>query len=110
MYRQKGEYVLSKVKFAFLFMGEGYEPQTHYAVMETEFCSTTVVGVSDLCTAQQVAKRLWKEQGIQAIELCGAFMEKGARTIIEATEHQVAVGYVIHLPEQDALFQKVFGK
>ncbi|WP_368295957.1 DUF6506 family protein, partial [Enterocloster citroniae] len=41
---------------------------------------------------------------------CGAFEEEGARRVIEATGNKVPVGYVVHLPSQDPLFQALFGK
>ena len=50
-----------------------------------------------------------KKQGVKAIELCGAFGEDGARKIIEATGHEVAVGFVTHFPEDDELFRKAWG-
>ena len=43
------------------------------------------------------------------IELCGAFGEEGARRVIDATGGTLAVGYVVHFPEQDGLFKAVFG-
>ena len=51
-----------------------------------------------------------KGKSFKAIELCGAFGEEGARRIIEATGHSIAVGYVTHFPEDDELFLQTFGK
>lgn len=39
----------------------------------------------------------------------GTGPRNGARTVISATEEKVAVGYVVHLPEQNRLFQALFG-
>ena len=66
-----------------------------------------IIGVSNLKEACTAAKRLYGE-GIDCIELCGAFGPDGAREIIDVTENQIPVGYITHLPEQDALYQKVF--
>ena len=44
------------------------------------------------------------------IELCGAFGEEGARAVIEATKNRIPIGYVTHLPEQDNVYEAVFGK
>ena len=52
-------------------------------------------------------KRL-EEEGIDCIELCGAFREEGARAVIEATGNRIPVGYVTHLPEQDDVYRKAF--
>lgn len=96
---------MEKDQYAFMCMGPGYEPKRDRALT----AGVTLVCVPDLETAAREARALWKEQGVKAIELCGAFGEQGARAVIEATEHQVAVGYVVHFPEQDELFKEVFG-
>lgn len=70
--------------------------------------TATIVGVSSLEDACAAAKEL-QASGIQCIELCGAFEEKGARKVIEATGGKIPIGYSIHLPEQDALFTALFG-
>ncbi|MFR5601355.1 MAG: DUF6506 family protein [Lachnospiraceae bacterium] len=97
---------MKEIQYAFLIMGD-YDSKDD----QVEFADgrTRMIGVSDLEDACKVARRLQKS-GIDCIELCGAFGEDGARAIIEATEHQVAVGFVTHFPEQDDLFRKVFGE
>lgn len=40
-----------------------------------------------------VAKKLM-EEGIDCMELCGAFGESGAKAIIEATGNTLPIGYV----------------
>ena len=89
--------------FAFLMMGPFGKADR--AVIKEE---NAVIGVSSIEEAVEEAKALAK-QGVKAIELCGAFGEDGAKRIIEATEHKVAVGYVTHFPEDDQLFRKVWG-
>ena len=54
------------------------------------------------------AARELLEQGVGCIELCGAFGPDGARRIIEATENRIPVGYVTHLPEQEAVYRAAF--
>ena len=49
------------------------------------------------------------EDGVECIELCGAFGETGARKVMEAVNGRAAIGYVVHLPEQDELYKKLFG-
>lgn len=58
--------------------------------------------------AARQAERLCRE-GVDCIELCGAFGEAGARAVIAATHNQVPVGFVTHLPEQEELFRTTFG-
>ena len=96
-----------KKKFAFLLMGNEYDPPRHQACFETE------KGISYLCAVRnpEEAKTRALElvrDGVGAIELCGAFGQELARELIAITENKVAVGYVVHDPEQDELFSRFF--
>lgn len=93
------------MKFAFLVMGNFYSQKDRATFPDGE---TSMIGVSSLEEAKSVAKKL-ADEGVACIELCGAFEETGARAIIEATGGKLPVGFVTHLPEQDSLFQAVFG-
>ena len=93
------------MKYAFMIMGP-YDPERDDVSFPDGL--TRMIGVPDLETAANVAARL-KDEGYEAIELCGAFGEAGARKIIDATGHSVAVGFVTHFPEDDDLFKKAFG-
>lgn len=93
------------MKYAFLIMGE-FSPQRDHAAFPGG--DIQMIGVSNLEEAGNVAKKLL-EQDVACIELCGAFEESGARAVIEATEGKIPVGFVTHFPEQDSLFQTVFG-
>ena len=94
------------MKYAFLIMGN-YDPQTdHTAIPDKD---VEIIGVADITQARDAARRLCAD-GVGCIELCGAFGPEGAREIIQATENKIPVGYVTHVPEQDELFVKAFGK
>ena len=93
------------MKFAFIIMGN-FDSGKDHAEMQGE--SVRMIGVSSIEEACKVAKGL-QAQGIDCIELCGAFEESGARKVIEATNNKIPVGYVTHLPEQDPLFKALFG-
>lgn len=67
-----------------------------------------VVGVSDMELVCQLAVLL-ESSGYNCIELCGAFGEEGVRRVIEATGGRVAVGHVVHLPEMDENYRRLFG-
>ena len=92
------------MKFAFILMGnfDSKKDRSVFAGSETH-----TIGVSSVAEACEVAKEL-ATQGFGCIELCGAFCEEGARAVIEATDHKIPVGFVVHLPEQDELFRKAF--
>ncbi len=93
------------MKFAFMLMGP-YDPTKDDVLFQDG--STRMIGVPDIGTAERIAAEL-RSQGYKAIELCGAFGEDGARRIIEATGHGIAIGFVTHFPEDDELFRKAFG-
>ncbi len=67
--------------------------------------TVAAASVEDACEA---AKQALREE-YNLIELCGAFGPSGARRVIEATDNKIAVGYVTHLPEQEAIYTKLFG-
>ena len=94
------------MKFAFLIMGN-FDAARDWAVM----CAGEVkmIGVPSIDAACEQAALL-KDEGVGCIELCGAFGEQGARRVIAATGGSIPVGYVTHLPEQDALFRAAFGE
>ena len=50
------------------------------------------------------------QRGCGAIEVCGAFGPEKTKELITLTEGKVAIGYVTHFAEQDALFTAFFGK
>ena len=94
------------MRFAFIIMGEFQAAQDRAQIHQG---AAQIVGVSDLQEAVQAARRLQAE-GVDCIELCGAFGEAGAREIIRATEGRLPIGYVTHLPEQDDVYRAAFAK
>lgn len=96
-----------KKKFAFILMETHYDPRKHRAEFETEKQITYILTVNNMEDAVAQATAC-AQDGVGAIELCGAFGKEGAAKIIEATSNRVAVGYVVHNPEQDPLFDAFF--
>lgn len=95
------------MKFAYLIMDKIFDSNKDRCSIHNGV--SQIIGVSNIEEAVKIAKELQSE-GIDCIELCGGFREEGARKIIEATENKIAVGFVIHLKEQDELYAKLFGK
>lgn len=94
------------MKFAFIIIGN-FNPEKDNACIH---CGTAqIVGVSDLNEACSIAKKLYNE-GIDCIELCGAFGETGAKEIINSVNNKIPIGYITHLPEQDEIYKSVFSK
>lgn len=96
-----------KKKFAFLLIGEHYDPAVHHAAFDTQRQVTLIVTVKNYQEARQKVLEL-QEQGVGAIELCGGFGPDRARELGELTGHQVAIGFVTHHRDQDDLFQSFF--
>ena len=95
------------MKFAYLIIGTIFDSCKDRAYIHNEV--SQIIGVSDIEEACKVAKEL-KNEGVDCIELGGGFGEEGARKIIEATENKIAVGFVVHLEEQNDIYKKLFGK
>ena len=95
------------MKFAFMILGETFHPENDIAMIHDG--DAQIIGVSSVNEACKEAIRL-KEEGINCIELCGAFGSEGAMRIIDAVKNSIPVGYATHLPIQDDVFRKVFGE
>ena len=94
------------MKFAFLILGDFNRIQDHASIHDGQ---AQIIGVSSIHEACSTAKECLKN-GVDCIELCGAFKTEGAKRIIEATENKIPIGYVTHLAEQDDLYQTIFSK
>lgn len=92
------------MKFAFLIMGDFNQRKDRAQIHDG---MAQIIGVANVEEACEIARELY-EEGIDCIELCGAFGETGARAVIEATGNQIPVGYVTHLPEQEDVYRKFF--
>lgn len=92
------------MKFAFIIMGD-FDSVKDRA--EIHGGAAQIVGVADIETAAKAAREL-QAQGVNCIELCGAFGKEGAKAIIEATGNKIPVGYITHLPEQDNVYSRFF--
>jgi len=94
------------MKFAFIIMGK-FDRHEDKAIIHNG--TAQIIGVSNLDEACITAKKLY-EEGIDCIELCGAFGEEGTKKIIDATQNKIPIGYVTHLPEQDEVYNSAFAK
>ena len=89
-------------------MGAHYTPEEHKAVFETESQLTYICTIKNFSEMEEKIKYLM-EEGVGAIELCGAFGKEKADEVVKVTGNRVAVGYIIHDPSLDPLFKKFFG-
>ena len=96
------------MKFAYLIIDKIFDSKKDKASIH--FGVSQIIGVSNIIEeAIEIVKKLQKE-GIDCIEFCGGFREEGAKKIIEATENKIAVGFVVHLKEQDDIYKKLFSR
>ena len=93
-----------KKVFAFLLMTDQGPEETR--TLPGERMDTLFVPVRSLQEGCDTVRCLVAEQGLGAVELCGAFGPEGAAAVKEA----VAVGYVTHSPSEDGLFQTFFAE
>lgn len=94
------------MKFAFIIMGE-FNSQHDKAIIHDG--AAQIVGVPNIDQACTIAKELYAN-GVNCIELCGAFGEEGAKRVISATQRKIPIGYVTHLPEQDEVYRSAFSE
>lgn len=96
-------------KFAFILMGPDYNPHKDRAVFEKSGCSTYIFTVRNFAECRKLVFEL-QEDGFGAVELCGAFGKEKAAELADVTGGRMAIGYVVHDPEMDSLFESFFGK
>lgn len=80
-------------KFGFIVVGDSFVQE-----QGTESFQMKVVGIKSPSEAPEIAVKM-VEEGIQIIELCGAFGPVWTAKVLEATEHKVPVGTVTYGPE-----------
>ncbi len=81
------------LKAAFIFLAPEVDPDKDRQAMVTPQVELTVVAANNYKEAEGVAIKL-VEEGIEAIELCCGFGNKGTARITEAVAGRAAVGVV----------------
>ena len=81
------------LKAAFIFLAPEVDPAKDRKTVITPQVELTAVAAKNYQQAEAVAVEL-VEQGIEAIELCGGFGNKGTARIAEAVAGKAAVGAV----------------
>ena len=81
------------LKAAFIFLAPEVDPDKDRQIMVTSQVELTVVATNNYKEAEAVAIKL-VDEGIEAIELCGGFGNRGTARIAEAVAGKAAVGVV----------------
>jgi hypothetical protein len=74
----------------------------------SEACVLICVGVPDVADAPDAARKLLAD-GVQLIELCGAFSGSGLAAVVAAVENRVPVGAVFYGGEAGSGLHRLFG-
>ncbi len=97
-----------KKRYAFVLMGQHYNPKEHRCDFDMPTGTTSLRTVRSMDEAKQTVLEL-QQAGYGAIELCGAFGRDAANEFTALTGGTIAIGYVVHEPELDPLFAAFFG-
>ena len=81
------------LKAAFIFLAPEVDPEKDRQTVVTPQVELTAVAAGNYKEAEAVAVKL-VDEGIEAIELCGGFGNKGTARIAEAVAGKAAVGVV----------------
>ncbi len=81
------------LKAAFIFLAPEVDPQKDRQTVVTPQVELTAVAAGNYKEAEAVAVKL-VDEGIEAIELCGGFGNKGTARSAEAVAGKAAVGVV----------------
>lgn len=80
-------------RYGFILMGSDYTSSKHNAELDSGAFYTKVVAVSTVEEACETATQ-FVEDGMEIIELCGAFGKENADKVIAAVDSDIPVGYV----------------
>ena len=81
------------LKAAFIFLAPEVDPQKDRQTVVTPQVELTAVAAGNHKEAEAVALKL-VDEGIEAIELCGGFGNKGTARIVDAVAGKAAIGGV----------------
>ena len=102
--------MMERKRFAYILMGTDSSLTTSHTVeIDAKFADISICMVRDFHVAKEMVINLWQE-GYGAIELCGAFGRDFALELINLTNNEVVIGYVVNEPEQNDIIMKFFGK
>lgn len=92
------------MKWAFIYTLDDAAEAQRTDIIETLVC----VGVPSVADASTVARQLLAD-GVELIELCGAFGGAGLASVISAVDGRVPVGAVFYGVDASAGLQRLFG-
>ncbi len=94
-------------KSATIIMGGIYNPEEDRVIIEHKNFITIIQPVKNFEQAKEYVKKLVND-GVGDIELCGAFGKDKARELIELTNHEVGISYVVTDEDMKPLVNKFY--
>ena len=94
-------------KFGFIIASPEFGPEPQRTVVSAGSFEMIVVGTSAVAQGPPIAKNL-VDEGIQLIELCGAFGPIWTAKVIEAIDDAVPVGFVAYGAEAISPMHRLF--
>ena len=98
---------MTLTKFAFIVKGPGYRPDEHRSVLDSGLFQSTIVGVSTLQQAEEIALEL-RASGLQLLELCGGFSVADAEFVQSLLDPEIPVGVVQYSAAQERKLTELF--
>lgn len=96
-------------KWAFIYTLGDATASVKWEEIGSEACRLVSIGVPDIAKGVEIAPSLPGE-GIELIELCGAFCGRGLAEVIDAVDGKVPVGAVFYGCEAATGLHKLFGE
>ena len=100
---------MALTKWAFIYTLGTEKGAPRWDELGSDECRLITVGVASVEDAAGAAKRL-AEEGVQLVELCGAFGPVGTSPVVAAlAEHDIPVGGVFYGAEATDGLHRIFG-
>lgn len=96
------------IRFAYIIKSS-QEKTVHHTNVQSNGTTLEIYSVNSFEQAAELAKRLVNE-GIECIELCGAFQEAGKQQVVTAINCKIPVGHVVYTNSELEKHQKLFSK
>ncbi|MFT6606016.1 MAG: hypothetical protein ACJA2X_001192 [Halocynthiibacter sp.] len=101
------EQAMALSKFGFIVKGAGLDPAIHRTELKSSTFSMIAVGVSNIEEAPSVAAQM-KAEGIELIELCGAFGPSATAAVSRVLGSDYPIGTVTYGPDAIDPMHKLF--
>jgi hypothetical protein len=96
-------------KWGFIYTLDDPSALQRTDILGSQACEMVCIGISNVADAPETARKLLA-QGVELIELCGAFGGQGLGEVIAAVHGKVPVGAVFYGCDASGGLQRLFGQ